>query len=54
MVKEPEAVQVPAPEVAKRLGLLVGSCQVPDEFDELGAEEIADLFEGLSPDVGAT
>jgi hypothetical protein len=28
------------------LGLLAGQCQVPDDFDQLGAAEIADLFEG--------
>jgi len=27
------------------LGLLQGQCQVPDDFDQLGAAEIADLFE---------
>ena len=30
----------------RRLGLLVGQCQVPDDFDQLAAAEIADLFEG--------
>ena len=30
----------------RRLGLLVGQCQVPDDFDKLAAAEIADLFEG--------
>ena len=30
----------------RRLGLLAGQCQVPDGFDQLGAAEIADLFEG--------
>lgn len=34
-----------APEV-RRLGLLEGQCQVPDDFDQMGAAEIADLFEG--------
>ncbi len=29
----------------RRLGLLQGQCQVPDDFDQLGAAEIADLFE---------
>jgi len=29
----------------RRLGLLQGQCQVPDNFDQLGAAEIADLFE---------
>ena len=30
----------------RRLGLLVGQCQVPDDFDQLAAAEITDLFEG--------
>lgn len=30
----------------RRLGLLAGQCQVPDDFDQLGADAIADLFEG--------
>ena len=32
----------------RRLGLLEGQCSVPDDFDQIAAEEIADLFEGLS------
>jgi len=28
------------------LGPLAGPCQVPDDFDQLGGAEIADLFEG--------
>jgi prevent-host-death family protein len=31
----------------RRLGLLEGQCSVPDDFDQLGAEELANLFEGL-------
>jgi prevent-host-death family protein len=31
----------------RRLGLLTGQCEVPDDFDQLGANAIADLFEGL-------
>ena len=30
----------------RRLGLLAGQCQVPDDFDQLAAATIADLFEG--------
>ena len=30
----------------RRLGLLAGQCQVPDDFDQLGAADIADIFEG--------
>ena len=39
-----EAGTAAAPQ--RRLGLLVGQCQVPDDFDQLAAAEIADLFEG--------
>jgi prevent-host-death family protein len=34
-----------APE-RRRLGLLQGQCAVPDDFDQMAAGEIADLFEG--------
>ena len=30
----------------RRLGLLRGHCQVPDDFDQFAAAEIADLSEG--------
>ena len=30
----------------QRLGFMVGQFQVPDDLDEAGDEEIADLFEG--------
>ena len=30
----------------RRLGLLAGQCQVPDNFDQMATEQIADLFEG--------
>lgn len=30
----------------RRLGLLAGQCEVPDDFDQIAAQEIADLFEG--------
>ncbi len=30
----------------RRLGFLEGSVSVPDDFDQMGAEEIATLFEG--------
>lgn len=29
----------------RRLGLLAGTCSVPDDFDQMGADAIADLFE---------
>ena len=34
--------------VRSRLGMLRGQFSVPDDFDQLGREEIADLFEGIS------
>ena len=34
------------PPPKRRLGLLVGQCEVPDDFDQMAAAEIADLFEG--------
>lgn len=36
----------PASAPRRRLGLLRGHCSVPDDFDRLGADELADLFEG--------
>jgi prevent-host-death family protein len=30
----------------RRLGLLAGQCQVPDDFDQMMPAEIADLFDG--------
>jgi antitoxin (DNA-binding transcriptional repressor) of toxin-antitoxin stability system len=31
----------------RRLGLLAGQCSLPDDFDQIASDEIADLFEGL-------
>lgn len=36
----------PASGPHRRLGLLAGQCQVPDDFDLMAAAEMADLFEG--------
>lgn len=36
-----------APPPQRRLGLLQGQCEVPDDFDRMAAGEIADLFEGI-------
>lgn len=30
----------------RRLGFLAGQAQIPDDFDELGSDEIVSLFEG--------
>jgi prevent-host-death family protein len=35
-----------APTPKRRLGLLRGQCFVPDDFDQIGINELADLFEG--------
>ena len=37
----------PAPRPS-RLGLLRGQVSVPDDFDRMGQEEVADLFEGIA------
>ena len=41
-----DQTELPTP-TRRRLGLLEGQCSVPDDFDQLGAEELANLFEGL-------
>ena len=38
-------LDAPAPHARRRLGFLAGAGSVPDDFDRLGAEEIAALFE---------
>ena len=54
----PVAMVVPldAPVAAarQRTGFLVGAMQVPDDFDRLGAELIADAFEGSEGSEGAS
>ena len=32
----------------RRIGFMKGHFRVPDDFDSMGADEIADLFEGRS------
>jgi antitoxin (DNA-binding transcriptional repressor) of toxin-antitoxin stability system len=34
------------PRQARRLGFLAGQFQVPDDFDQMGSDDIADLFAG--------
>jgi prevent-host-death family protein len=34
--------------VSSRLGLLRGACSVPNDFDHMGQEAIANLFEGIA------
>lgn len=40
------AVDAPEPGKARRLGFLKGQMQVPEDFDRLGEQDIADQFEG--------
>ncbi|MDF1488993.1 type II toxin-antitoxin system Phd/YefM family antitoxin [Tessaracoccus caeni] len=39
-------VRVDAAPEPRRLGFLAGQGSVPDDFDEIGAEQIAALFDG--------
>ena len=34
------------PAARRRLGLLSGQCSVPDDFDQLGSEQLIAMFEG--------
>ena len=45
MVSALEAPHKPPP---RRRGFLAGQILVPADFDEMGAEEIADLFDGAA------
>ena len=38
-------LDVPAADARRRLGFLAGQAEVPDDFDRMGADEIAALFE---------
>ncbi|MEE3388913.1 MULTISPECIES: type II toxin-antitoxin system prevent-host-death family antitoxin [unclassified Alcanivorax] len=40
------AIEAPEPAAARRLGFLKGQIQVPDDFDRLDEDNIADMFEG--------
>ena len=33
-----------------RLGFLVGQIKVPEDFDQMGAQQILQLFEGSGPE----
>jgi len=39
------ALDAPAPANIKRFGFMAGQISVPDDFDRMGDEAIADLFE---------
>lgn len=38
--------RIDAPPAQRRLGFLAGQARLPEDFDEMGASEIATLFEG--------
>jgi prevent-host-death family protein len=40
------SMEAPAPRAARRIGFMKGQIQVPDDFDRMGEDEIAALFEG--------
>lgn len=40
------AVDTPEQQAARRIGFMKGQISVPDDFDEMFAEEIQRLFEG--------
>ena len=41
-----EAVQTPEDKVKRRIGFLKGIINVPDDFDEMGRQEIERMFYG--------
>jgi prevent-host-death family protein len=40
------AIDTPEPAAKRRLGFLAGQFSIPDDFDQMGADEIAAAFEG--------
>lgn len=40
------ALDSPASKQVRRLGFLAGQIKVPDDFDQMGAAAIAEMFEG--------
>lgn len=40
------AINTPSGEQRRRLGFMKGMLQVPDDFDRMGSDTIADLFAG--------
>jgi prevent-host-death family protein len=37
-------LDTPTPQAKKRIGFMVGQIQVPNDFDEMGKDDIAKLF----------
>jgi prevent-host-death family protein len=46
MVKVSALDAPPPADRSRRLGFLAGMIKVPDDFDQIGADEIVSLFEG--------
>ena len=44
------AIDAPEPAAKCRLGFLAGHLSIPEDFDQMGAEEIAAAFEGKEND----
>ncbi|KDE41290.1 RelB/StbD replicon stabilization protein (antitoxin to RelE/StbE) [Nitrincola lacisaponensis] len=40
------AIDSPEPGQQKRIGFLAGQLSIPDDFDRMGEDEIADMFGG--------
>ena len=40
------AIDAPPPLAVRRTGFLAGQISVPEDFDQMGADEIATLFDG--------
>lgn len=40
------ALEAPLPHAARRLGFMDGEIVVPDDFDRMGADDIAAMFDG--------
>jgi len=41
-----EAIETPEEKVKRRIGFLEGQFNIPDDFDEMGREEIERMFHG--------
>ena len=41
-----KVIRLDAPDQARRTGFMAGEIDVPDDFDQMGEEAIAQLFEG--------
>ncbi len=42
-------LEAPEDNEMKRLGFMKGQIKIPDDFDQMGGQDIQQLFEGMSP-----